>query len=343
MKIKSILVIGNLGRGALEHFYINGLKALGQFVFTFDIQTPVNIERNKHVLSKFYFRINQSAFYQNVNEKLIQYAIELKPTVIIIFKGMELYPSTIAELKKITKLLCNYNPDHPFEFYSRGAGNQNVKESIKHYDLYFSYASTIAAKLAQLYQVNTAVIPFGFDGNLWQKPTLVTENYAFVGAFDHIRLRQLKQLQHLPVQVYGSGNWTKHLKMKDTAIMKVFDKEIYLEDYARICTHSTGVINFLRRQNLNEQSHNMRTFEVPGYGGLLISERTEQQLDFFEEGKEAIYFSSIEELYDKVNFIEKNSEVAYKIKMAAYERIIKSDYTYTDRAKHMLKLINKYV
>lgn len=342
-KINHILIAGNLSKGSLEHFYISGLKALGQSVSAFDIQTPVNIERNRHFFNRFYFRVNEAAFYVKINTELIQFAKKLKPTVIIIFKGMELYPSTIQELKSYTKLLCNYNPDHPFEFYSRGAGNQNVKDSIRHYDLYFSYAPTIATKLSQIYQVNTAVIPFGFDDNLLRKPSKVSKNYAFVGAFDHIRLLQLRQLQYLPIDVYGSGNWAKHLKINETAAMKVFDKEIYLEDYASVCTNSIGIINFLRKQNLNEQSHNMRTFEVPGYGGLLISERTQQQLFFFEEDKEAIYFSSNEELNDKLNFIEKNTEVAYKIKTAAYERVMKSNYSYTSRAKEMFTFTKKYV
>jgi len=87
----------------------------------------------------------------------------------------------------------------------------------------------------------------------------------------------------------------------------------------------------------------MRTFEVPGYNGLLISERTEEQLFFFEEDKEAIYFDSIEELKDKLQFYKAHGSLVSKIKANGNNRSIKSGYAYQNRTKLMISYINKYL
>lgn len=92
-----------------------------------------------------------------------------------------------------------------------------------------------------------------------------------------------------------------------------------------------------------EQSHNMRTFEVPGYGGVLIADRTEEQSSFFEEGKEAVYFSSIDELRDKLHYLESSPGDVSSIKAAALKRAACSGYTYTDRSREMYEVFKKYL
>ena len=46
----------------------------------------------------------------------------------------------------------------------------------------------------------------------------------------------------------------------------------------------------------------MRTFEIPASKGFMLHEKSEEVMDFFEEGKEAEYFSSPEEVLDKLKF-----------------------------------------
>ena len=92
---------------------------------------------------------------------------------------------------------------------------------------------------------------------------------------------------------------------------------IYNRQYTEAIQNAAGVINLLRRQNIEEESHNMRTFEVPGYGGLLIANRTEEQSSFFEEDKEAVFFNGVEELNEKLNFLGRNREFIERIKKAA--------------------------
>ena len=68
----------------------------------------------------------------------------------------------------------------------------------------------------------------------------------------------------------------------------------------------------------------------------MLSERTERHSSFFEEGIEAEFFSSNQELLEKVRrFLQKDLE-REKIAMAGYQRCIKSGYSMRAQLTTML-------
>jgi|GEM_PF-2539440 len=333
---RSILITGNFGPSALEHQYVKHLKKLNWQVYTFDIQRPVQVRKNKNIITKIGYKIAPDRFYTTINEQLVSFAKTVKPLVVIVFKGMEIFPATLTEIKKHTKLLCNYNPDHPFDFHSKGSGNKNVKEAIGIYDFYGTYSTNIAGTLREVYKSDSFVLPFGFDHeiSLSQKKSTINK-FGFIGAFDKERLNFLTQLCDFPIEVYGESKWLEKTNKLRKSNLIINGKPLFNNEYAIYCGESMGIFNFLRPQNLIEQSHNMRTFEVPGYGGVLIANRTEEQLTFFEEDKEAIYFEDIPELKDKLSFLIKFPENLSTIKLNAYKRASSSNYSYLHRSKDL--------
>lgn len=330
--------------GALEHQYVKGLKFNGWKVICLDIQIDANESKNKNFGHKILFNLSPNYYYKNINQKVLETAVSLRPQVILIFKGMELKPETIKVLKSNCSLLCNYNPDHPFKFYSKGAGNSNVADSLSLFDIYFSYSNSICKQLKYNYNVNSNCIPFGYDETikpLKNKDSHIIDQILFIGAWDKDREQKIKNLTEFNLQVFGPNVWNRKLmRLKN---IKYHNEQLYTQDYANACLSASGILNFLRPQNIIEQSHNMRTFEVPGYNGLLISERTEEQLSFFEEDKEAIYFDSIEELKDKLNYLSKVPSKIEKLKMNAFSRATKSDYSYAERSKKLSCILSQYV
>ncbi len=85
----------------------------------------------------------------------------------------------------------------------------------------------------------------------------------------------------------------------------------------------------------------MKTFEIPACKGFVITNRTEQQLDFFPEDKACVYFSTAEELIDKTEFYLKNEQSRTKITDAAYEISLK--HRYKDRANDMIIHFNEVI
>ena len=340
----TILILGSFAKGALEHQYVRGLKQNAWKVTWVDIQLNINDKRNKNITNKILFKLSPHFFYKAINEQVLDFAKLAKPQVILVFKGMELLPETIVQLKTYTKLLCNYNPDHPFKFYSEGAGNSNVLHSIKHFDLYFSYSQSICDQLIKNFNCQSYCIPFGFDETI--KPLKreiphITNQFLFIGAWDKEREQNLKALSGVNLNIFGPNNWAS--KLSELPQMNYHETSLYDQNYAEACLNAYGIINFLRPQNLIEQSHNMRTFEVPGYGGLLFSERTDEQLFFFEEDKEAIYFDRVEELNEKLIYYKKSPQKIQILKANALKRAISSGYSYSNRSEQLDGYLKKYL
>jgi len=79
---------------------------------------------------------------------------------------------------------------------------------------------------------------------------------------------------------------------------------------------------------------------VPACAGFTLATRTEEQNEFFEEGKEAEYFSTPEELKQKIDFYLKNDDLRKKIAEAGYKKLLSANYSYTDRAKRILEVFD---
>jgi hypothetical protein len=150
------------------------------------------------------------------------------------------------------------------------------------------------------------------------------------------------------------GRWTlrrliilKQLAGKDrfafhrdpTLIPALQGNEVYGDDYARALSGSRIGLGFVRK--VCPDQHTTRTFEIPACGSMLLADRTDEHLEFFEEGKEADYFGSEEELVDKVRFYTSHEDTRASIAAAGRRRCIDSHYAYVHRMSEVLSLVGR--
>ncbi len=340
MEIKSILILGAFNPGALENFYKRGFEKCGITVDTYGIADQYYAILNKSIFNKVVNKISPDIYYRGINEELLRFLHKKWYDVILVFKGMELFPETVRQLKNHTVLTANYNADHPFIFFFPGSGNRHVLNSIPYYDVHFSYAQKIVQQLQNKFNKQAYCIPFGYNSYIHASAGNASGVYAdrflFIGVFDNERADYLNQLKSERLNIYGDVKWRSRNQFRPY-IRKVYqNRALYNNDYAQAITSSLGILNLLRKQNIIEDSHNMRTFEVPWYGGLLISQRTGEQLDFFEEDKEAVFYSSPEELKEKLEYLATHPAVITSMKHAGYNRSVRNNYSYDQRASQLL-------
>jgi spore maturation protein CgeB len=65
----------------------------------------------------------------------------------------------------------------------------------------------------------------------------------------------------------------------------------------------------------------VRTLEIPGYGGFLLTQRSQEQAeDLYVEGKEIACFDSVDELKEKINYYLEHEDERLEIARAGYVR-----------------------
>jgi spore maturation protein CgeB len=292
----------------------------------------------KSIWNKATYRIFPKRILDKINSGVVRSIEQFKPDLLWIIKGMEIYPETLQYARKKGIRLVNYNPDHPFEYFSAGSGNDNVKHSIPIYDLHLSYSHRILKDLNQEYEINGKFLPFGYEISKETFESASREKeikrLAFTGMADNERKRMIDLLAGagIPLALIGPG-WRKFFK--PTADIHVFDG-VYSNEFWNVLRRYRVQVNIFRKQNVN--SHNMRSFEIPAVGGIMLAPWSVEHAEFFETGREAFFYKSDTELIEQARrILELPEEQTSLIRLNARNRSERSCYSYSGRAAMALE------
>ncbi len=331
-----ILIIGSDYNWSIERIYTRELLKLGHEVKYLPVQNWYYDFYYKSKLHKILTRLGLTTIHSKIQKRLI---IEVQDQVfdlIWVFKGMEIQPKTLLELKKQTKRLINFNPDNPFIFSGKGSGNKNVTLGITLYNEHFTYDHEVKNQIDKEFGIKCTLIPFGFDQeiNLYDDIQLTQDIKAvcFVGNPDTYRAEILKVIldNGFPLHVYGN-DWDKFLKHPNLNN----HGPAYEKEYYNILRNYRVQLNIMRVHNLD--SHNMRSMEIPGCGGMMLAPKTTDHLAFFEEGKEAFFYENSDQLLYQVKVMLKleDSEVQ-KMRLYAREKVVKQ-FSYARLTKEFIR------
>lgn len=85
----------------------------------------------------------------------------------------------------------------------------------------------------------------------------------------------------------------------------------------------------------------LRAFDIMGCGGFMITNFQEDFLLHFEPDEDVVFYSSYEELLDKVSFYLEHDAERHRIARNA-QRKVATEHTYLQRAETMLSFVLKY-
>jgi len=337
-----ILIVGALSAYAIERFY---LKHLNEYADTHaEIFTAQNIfleYYQKNIFNKIIFRLGYQAIYSKINKQLKEKIQSFAPDILFLFKGMEVFPETIIWAKNRGIKVVNYNPDNPFIFTGRGSGNSNITRSIGLYDLHLTYNREIQEQIEQNYSIPTVYLPFGFElsDELYHTCTQQKEmvKVCFLGNPDKQRARFIATLlnQGVAIDVYGF-KWDKYINHE---LCTTFPG-VYGEDYWKVLYRYRVQLNIMRIHN--ENSHNMRSFEVPGVGGIMLAPRTKEHQNFFIQNKEIFMYENAEECSRiALELLKAESSQISQIRQFARLKSEQAGFSYKDRTGIVFQTLSK--
>ena len=248
------------------------------------------------------------------------------PDCLLVFKGAEILPRSIlyANQKKI--LTANYNPDNPFIFISYGNGKRNISKTITTYRCHFTY-NLETAKILKKINPNTFVIPFGVNSTATENDILPEHaeklKVCFYGGPDKKRYEFLNLLaaHGIDIDLYGNGWKNKNLHDR----ISLFP-EVTGENLGHLIRSYRIQLNILSLHN--EQSHNMRSFEIPAHFGIQLAPKTVEHEDFFQNEVSIFLYDSLE---DAVKIITRLSNLSY------HDAIVLRRNSYIAAVKHSYK------
>ena len=85
---------------------------------------------------------------------------------------------------------------------------------------------------------------------------------------------------------------------------------------------------------------NQRVFDVPACGGFLLSDHQEDMDRFFEVGKEAVCYRSVEEAASLADYYIRNGSARKTIAESARRRVL-ADHTYEKRMAVLVATMRK--
>lgn len=328
-----ILIVGSDSDYAIERYYRKHLAALGADVRIFPSADRVVRFHRKNLLNRVLFKTGLWTSYRAVNRALVAAVQEMKPDAVWVFKGMEIFPRTLEQLRQRC-LLANYNPDHPFVISSRGSGNANVTQSVGLYHVHFCYHGQLMQELKRHFDVQAVFLPFAYDTDdiVYEAPERIVEipRVCLQANPDGNRVRVVSLLtEHgFDVDVIGIG-WQKTCLASNpkVGISGILPRAGFWKKNQEYRVQ----LNLFREHN--HLSHNMRTFEIPAVGGIELAPYSDEQAAFFEPEREMFFYRSDAELIGQAGrILGFGAQEAARVRAAARKRSVTSGYTFADRA-----------
>ena len=300
---------------------------------------------NKSLIYKLFYRFIPIVIIEINNKIFLKQVRDFRPDYILVFKGSEISYRSIKIVRKLNIKILNYNLDHPFKYFSKGSGNKFVKESIPYYNYHITYSKEIKKQLKEIYKINAFYLPFGYEleESEFQQLKLKSSNSevlraCFIGNPDTHRAEIIDKLVNdkIKIDVYGK-DWKNFLK--GNSYLRIFDQvndELYWKNLAKYRVQ----LNIFRPHNYN--SHNMRTFEVPAIGGVMIAPKSFEHSLFFDQNSDCFFYSDYENLSKKIKKILKMSyHEINNIRKNAREKSVKNKYSYYHLTKQLLTYLKK--
>lgn len=286
------------------------------------------------------------------NQQLIDRARSFRPDFVFAYNGTHVLPATLKILKQTLPrtLLVQYCNDNPF---SAGADKllwRHLKDSIPIYDAHFAYRhSNIADVTAyggrNVHLLRSYYIP---ADDYRQEPDAVHDHLRsdvlFAGHYEpDARLESLEQVASLPVRMnlFG-GSWAvaRTRLRPGSPLARFFPVSPVVGAEYRMAISGTKIaLCFLSK--LNGDSYTRRNFQIPATRTFMLSEHTPDLASLFEEGKQAEFFRSQDELVDKIRYYLQHDSEREEIARNGHKRLLADGHDVISRARQVVAVVER--
>src|SRR5215469_6325405 len=305
------------------------IERLGHQVIPFN---TFDYESRNATVRKVIFRLAAGPHVDRLNRDLLRLAEREKPDLLWTDKLLWIRPGTLDALRALGIATISYMIDNAFG-PRQDPGWRLYMKGIPHYDLHVvqrdkNIADYRTRGARDVIKIQTAYEPtIHFPPPAGWSDKNRNRDVSFVGTPYDDRaetLIRLAALREFAVVVHGGPRpWRRALS--PAAFAELYrGGELYRQDYREAIWRARINLSFLTHSNQDEFVH--KSFEIAGCGGFLLAERSQGHLQRFREDEEAVFFSTFDELVQKIRRFLPDEAARTRIATAGQARALRDGY-----------------
>jgi hypothetical protein len=286
------------------------------------------------------------------NRQLLALVDDFKPDLVYVTNADFCWPKTLQAIRQRSIPLMSMYHDPQ---WNRRPGSL-FSRNLPYFDLIATPRRWQADEFTTAGARAVLVTRFGYEP-LVHRPMQANElayrkygaDVTFIATYEHQRAVELTTLieKGFPWQFRLWGGYWDQLPTHSPVRRYWQNRHIHEQEIPVIYATSKIALHWINREpgSLDEalrrgDQHNSRTFQIAACGrALMIAQRTEEHLQFFQEDAEAVYFGDVNELREKlIYWLEPARAVARReIAAAAHARCVREDYSYVPVVRRYLQ------
>lgn len=334
-----VLFIGPLSFGGTDEMRRQALERLGHHTL------PVGYDRFFQlyygVVRKFQWHLRIGPAVTRFNQMIMDTVRTGAPEMVWVEKGMFVWPSTLEAARESgVKYFVLYSPDN---YFLRQNSSRHLWRGLPLYDIVVTTKTHNVAKLKEKGAKQVFLSGNAYDPEIHRPVPLSQDEYkefgsdvSFIGTWEPAKESCLEAVAQLRVKLCIWGNrWERVTSVAVRNASK--GRPAMHDDYAKAICGAKINLCFLSR--LAGDAITQRSVEIPACGGLMLAERTDEHLSHFAEDVEAVYFSSMEEMCQKIEYYLGHEEERQRIAAAGRKKCLTAGFSYDERISQILEAL----
>lgn len=281
---------------------------------------------------------------RRLNGDLLAQASEFQPEAVFIYRGTHVFASTLTAIRAVVPgvVIVGYNNDDPFasghivglwRHFIAGLPELDLALAYRHANLEdFSKAGAPRVELLRSWYVPELNHPRALSSH---EHARFDCDVVFAGHYEpDMRLACLEEVvkRGWRLRLFGhQEGWEGALRSSPVLRHLAPIQAVWGADYNAALCGARIALCFLSK--LNRDTYTRRCFEIPASGAMLLSERTADLEGLFHPGEEADYFSSPEELAEKLDLYLRDEGKRVAVAAAGHMKVAAAGHDVASRMR----------
>ena len=335
-----VLVVGDFLSLIHEEALSSAFEKLGHVVYRFkfsDFLFP-----DKDIFHRVQNKLKNGPTINHMNLKLISQVEEFNPDLIFYYRPSFIFPKTFKFIQQKKYIQFIYNNDNPFSNKHGLYFWRRFFCCLPYCNWIFAYRPSNMESYKKIGYTNCSLLRSYYINAINYRMSDISEkvyDVVFVGHYEpDERVEYIRYLldHGVKVSVYGP-EWEKCSEMT----RKLGPISTALKDYNKILNQSKIALVFYSK--LNQDSYTRRCFEIPATGTLMMTPYSDDIVSLFRQEKDSVFFSTKEDLLDKVQYYLQNEAARNQIADSGYNHLVINHHEVTDRAQEVIDRYSSFV